>query len=111
MANQQDFRVKNGLVVGGNTFVTAVGNSSNRGTTYTSGQFRLNTDTGAFETYYSVAAGSAWLSVTSSVIFPTGDLGNLSQDYTPFGVETGYARVYDCSLFPVGSISTFDLNT
>jgi hypothetical protein len=110
MATQTDFRVNNGLVVNGNTFVVAVVNTATRNTNYTIGQFVFNTDWGGFETYYSNTAGSEWVALTPSVVLPFGDYGNLTKDFSFLANETQYADVYDCSSTPSKSIATFDLN-
>lgn len=112
MANQSDFRVKNGLQVVGNSFVTAVGTSTDRVTTYSAGQFRFNSTLGIFETYISSTAGGGWIPVgTASLSFPSGDLGNLSVDFTNIlGSESKYAYTYDCSTTPFNGTATIDLN-
>jgi hypothetical protein len=112
MANQSDFRVKNGLHVVGNSFVTAVGTTTERVTSYSAGQFRFNSTLGIFETYISSTAGSGWFPVgTASLSFPTGDLGSLSPDFTNIlGSESKYAYTYDCSTTPFNSTATIDLN-
>jgi hypothetical protein len=112
MATQSDFRVKNGLQVVGNSFVTAVGTSTDRVTTYSAGQFRFNSTLGQFETYFSNTAGSGWVQLgTAALSFPYGDFGSLSQDYTnTLGNETKYAYTYDCSSTPFNGSATIDLN-
>jgi hypothetical protein len=112
MATQADFRVKNGLQVVGNSFVTAVGTSSQRVTSYSAGQFRYNSTLGVFETYISNTAGGGWLPVgTASLSFPYGDYGSLSSDFTnTLGSESQYAFTYDCSTTPFNGSVTIDLN-
>lgn len=111
MATQIDFRTNNGLVVGGNTMVVAIVNNATRNTNYSVGQIVFNTDWGGFETYYSNTAGSEWVALTSSVVLPFGDYGNLSYDYNYLANEVHYADVYDCSSTPSKTLATFDLNT
>jgi hypothetical protein len=110
MATQIDFRTNNGLVVGGNTFVAAVVNTATRNTNYSIGQIVFNTDWGGFETYYSNTAGSEWVALTPSVILPFGDYGGLTTDFNALGGENQYADVYDCSITPLKTLATFDLN-
>lgn len=110
MATQSDFRVKNGLQVVGNSFVTAVGTSTQRVTAYSAGQFRYNSTLGVFETYISNTAGSNWIPVGSVVAFPFGDLGSLSPDFNALGSEQSTSYLYDCSLTPSNSLATIDLN-
>lgn len=110
MATQADFRVKNGLIVGGKTFATAVVNNATRDTTIGIAQFVFNTDWGGFETYYSNTAGSEWVALTNSVVMPFGDYGNLTYDYNFMANEVHYGDVYDCSSTPSKSLATFDLN-
>jgi hypothetical protein len=110
MATQTDFRVNNGLVVGGNSFVTVVANTAGLPSTYPIGQWVLNTDTGTFETYYSNTAGSNWVVMSARAYFPFGDYGNTSTDYTALANEVAYLNVYDCSVNPVAGLATYDLN-
>jgi len=112
MATQADFRVKNGLQVVGNSFVTPVGTSTDRVTAYSAGQFRYNSTLGIFETYISNTAGGGWVSIgTSSLSFPYGDYGSLSPDFTgTLGNESKYAYSYDCSTTPFNGSVTIDLN-
>jgi hypothetical protein len=112
MATQADFRVKNGLQVVGNSFVTAVGTSTDRVATYSAGQFRYNSTLGIFETYISSTAGGGWFPVGATALsFPSGDLGSLSPDFTnTLGSESKYAYTYDCSSTPFNGTATIDLN-
>jgi hypothetical protein len=112
MATQIDFRTNNGLVVGGNTFTTAVINNTSRNTSYSVGQIVLNTNTNSFDTYYSNTQGSNWisLSTTPTVIFPVGDFHDVFANSSFMANENIAAQIYDCSTFPINSISTYDLN-
>lgn len=112
MATQADFKVKNGLQVIGNSFVTAVGTSAERVTAYSAGQFRYNSTLGIFETHISGTAGGYWASVgTTALAFPYGDLGSLTTDFTnTLGTESLYAYTYDCSTTPFVGSATLDLN-
>jgi hypothetical protein len=112
MATQADFKVKNGLQVVGNSFVTAVGTSADRVTSYSAGQFRYNSTLAVFETYISSSAGDGWVSVGNiALAFPFGDLGSLTTDFTNMlGTESLYAYTYDCSTTPFVGSATIDLN-
>lgn len=112
MATQADFRVKNGLQVVGNSFVTSVGTTAQRVTAYSAGQFRYNSTLGIFETYISSTAGGGWVPVgTTALSFPYGDYGTLSPDFTnTLGNESQYAFTYDCSTTPFNGSVTIDLN-
>jgi len=112
MATQADFKVKNGLHIVGDSFVTAVGTSADRVTSYSAGQFRYNSTLGVFETYISSTAGGYWVSVgTTALSFPFGDLGSLTTDFTnTLGSESKYAYTYDCSTTPFVGSATIDLN-
>ena len=113
MATQADFRVKNGLQIVGNSFVTAVGTSAERVTTYPVGQFRFNTTLGTFETYFSNTAGGGWVQIGNTAIsFPYGDYGDLTRDFTTnlLANEPFYAYTYDCSTIPFNGYVTIDLN-
>ena len=112
MATQSDFRVKNGLQVVGNSFVTAVGTSTDRVISYSAGQFRYNSTLGVFETYISNTAGSNWIPFgVSAFAFPFGDFGTLTKDFTnTLGSESAYSYTYDCSTTPFNSQATIDLN-
>ena len=113
MATQIDFRVNNGLVVGGNTFTTAVINTASRNTSYSVGQIVFNTNTNSFDTYYSNTQGSNWISfgANPTAVLPVGDFNDVFANSSYMANENIGSQIYDCSTFPLNSIATYDLNT